>query len=934
MLLNVVKKNFVKEDKTVVQSSHPPLENILIECNGVTVKGSPFKSANDVPRESRKIIEQNNFVNQSLHTIGQQLDRIEEKLISPSSSKIEKPLISLPEKRKSLGLKPRSQKNIEKIEEMIAELKISQASLTTPPASSSKTITPISQQFSDTDSISSHDSTDSDIRILEENFGKVNLEPKLQRIFDNSKPVNFAKNWYSRPTPPDLQFEERFLQSQFSVSADKLYEWNIDGLSEQELMNKMNHMSMVANAYDTNHKLSQSEIVDLLATGFSGTLRSWWDKHLTEDSREEIRKAVKKTEDGLPIFDERVGRGEPDCVNTLIYTIIKHFVGTPSNITSRISDYLNNLRCPTMSDYRWYQDVFLSRVMLRSDSQKPYWKEKFIDGLPSLFAHKVKDELINANTGLIDYEKLTYGDLFSTVKKLGIKMCIDQKMIRQQLKNAKKAKYEMGNFCEQFGLPPIAPSRKDRKRSDKVFRKKPAPYYNDFKKRKFNKPSKNFPKKSKPKKESKFEKYFSQGKCFNCGESGHFADKCPKPPKKIKQEINALNIEESEKENIFRILQNNDFSDFSSDEDFLTSDDSDYHSASEFSEDVKIGCFDSCCKTKTCSVLTKAEEQEDLLITLISKIENPELKEEYLKKLKKTMIKEVNKPSRSKISLDETLERFSKQNSKVVTISDLQHEISNIKKDIVDLKKELHDLKTNNKDLEQEFLISKLKNSFQENNSDNEDNKSEHSYEGESSNNLISNDVKIISMINKVCPPKWYAKVHIVVDQDFDFDVIALIDSGADLNCIQEGLIPRKYFEKSNQRLNSATGTKLQINYELNNVHVYQDGVYFHIPSVLVRNMSDKVILGIPFISMLYPFRAELGEVSTVKMGVPVRFYFASRFEIDISQLSQCLHCLEIPSKQIVQIHSESWNFAQYNIIKKFFSWFKILHFKQIFECI
>jgi hypothetical protein len=108
-----------------------------------------------------------------------------------------------------------------------------------------------------------------------------------------------------------------------------------------------------------------------------------------------------------------------------------------------------------------------------------------------------------------------------------------------------------------------------------------------------------------------------------------------------------------------------------------------------------------------------------------------------------------------------------------------------------------------------------------------------------------------------------------------------LIDSGADLNCIQEGLIPRKYFEKSNQRLNSATGTKLQINYELNNVHVYQDGVYFHIPSVLVKNMSDKVILGIPFISMLYPFKAELGEVSTIKMGVQVRFQFTSRFEID-----------------------------------------------------
>ena len=37
-------------------------------------------------------------------------------------------------------------------------------------------------------------------------------------------------------------------------------------------------------------------------------------------------------------------------------------------------------------------------------------------------------------------------------------------------------------------------------------------------------------------------------------------------------------------------------------------------------------------KTKICNVLTKFEEQENLLITLISKLENHELKEEYLKK--------------------------------------------------------------------------------------------------------------------------------------------------------------------------------------------------------------------------------------------------------------------------------------------------------------
>ena len=85
--------------------------------------------------------------------------------------------------------------------------------------------------------------------------------------------------------------------------------------------------------------------------------------------------------------------------------------------------------------------------MLRKDCLKAYWKEKFIAGLPPLFAHKVKEELIGKNDA-IDYNNLTYGDLFSTIKKLGINMCNDQKMLKQQLKNNKKAKYEMGNFCE------------------------------------------------------------------------------------------------------------------------------------------------------------------------------------------------------------------------------------------------------------------------------------------------------------------------------------------------------------------------------------------------------------------------------------------------------------------------------------------------------
>jgi len=118
-VLNVVKKPFVlAKDKTVVKGPHPSIETLQVKGkDDIVVIASPFKvTKNDTTHsETRKIIEQNNFVNQSLHIIGQQLDRIEEKVDSnkivekpiPLAIKkdVEKPLISLPEERNGTSLK-------------------------------------------------------------------------------------------------------------------------------------------------------------------------------------------------------------------------------------------------------------------------------------------------------------------------------------------------------------------------------------------------------------------------------------------------------------------------------------------------------------------------------------------------------------------------------------------------------------------------------------------------------------------------------------------------------------------------------------------------------------------------------------------------------------------------------------------------------------
>ena len=96
---------------------------------------------------------------------------------------------------------------------------------------------------------------------------------------------------------------------------------------------------------------------------------------------------------------------------------------------------------------------------------------------------------------------------------------------------------------------------------------------------------------------------------------------------------------------------------------------------------------------------------------------------------------------------------------------------------------------------------------------------------------------------------------------------IALIDLGADMNSIQEGLIPLKYYEKSFERLTQANGKKLIINYKIPNVHICNDGICFEIVFVLIKSLPSKIILGNPFMALLYPFLTTYERIKTNVLG-------------------------------------------------------------------
>ena len=82
----------------------------------------------------------------------------------------------------------------------------------------------------------------------------------------------------------------------------------------------------------------------------------------------------------------------------------------------------------------------------------------------------------------------------------------------------------------------------------------------------------------------------------------------------------------------------------------------------------------------------------------------------------------------------------------------------------------------------------------------------------------------------------------------------------------------------------------MKIKYKSNNDHVYHENVCFKTSSMLVKNMTDKVILGLPFINALYPFLIEHDGITTDSFGQKVKFKFASKFEIGIDNALNIIH--------------------------------------------
>ncbi|XP_047266245.1 uncharacterized protein LOC107865634 [Capsicum annuum] len=356
-------------------------------------------------------------------------------------------------------------------------------------------------------------------KLLDKKFSHLHIQPlNISNDFVHNLESNFANNLDSSDDPS-------------KVLSTELYK--LKGIFKRQLGKKYADIPRMSTAYyprptpqDVLIEERDWNQTNTSYSGFTGQLRGWWDNFLDDTKREAIFNAT-NDQPGKDNLGRALPVGRSDAVYTLMLTIIEHFGGRFTNQYENIRTLLNGLKCRHLGEFRWYKDTFLSRVMDLPESKYDHWKAKFIDGLPPLFAERVRKTL-RGSYGEIPYSEKTYA--------------------RQVKLDKLREKSQLGDFCEQFGMekPLVQKSRKYSKSK---------PYYKSKHSRHRSKEEREARKSFR--KSTRFAKNHSKRdlakiKCYKCNQYGHITPNC-----KL-QKLKSLELSDEIHNQVYNLLYTSD----------------------------------------------------------------------------------------------------------------------------------------------------------------------------------------------------------------------------------------------------------------------------------------------------------------------------------------------------------------------------------------
>ena len=359
--------------------------------------------------------------------------------------------------------------------------------------------------------------------------------------------------------------------------------------------------------------------------------------------------------------------------------------------------------------------------------------------------------------------------------------------------------------------------------------------------------------------------------CFKCGKKGHTSRYC-----NFQRKINKLDISRKLKDKLMTIIEQTNSDETDNEIHQIDNYDTISSSTDISSENGKVKLCDcnnpdNCyCKRKLkISVLTK---QENMIMDLIDRL--PQSKKDYLSKLKESLT-QTDRPEidlqdyKSTYNFAEITDRF--KPSKLVTITDLQIDVNNLRKELNELKSENVILKDMIDQIAAQVISVKDRIRYGNESLTDSSLPNRNDYTDKSFHKDEYKD-EILNMIDRMVFQKWYIEITLVVHKEFSLTVVALVDFSADMNCIQERLIPSKYYESTTDRLTQANGDRLKISNKLTKAYIHNNGINFRTPFFLIEKFSSKVILGNPFLALLYPFSTTDNGICTNILETEVNF--------------------------------------------------------------
>jgi len=239
-----------------VSAIHPPLADLTFVLEDVALNAIPFRKGRErdtaaTCADVQKVHQQLNYTNTAISTITTRLNQVATRLDTPSqmpssstnietyANSISKPFFKVEGvSRKDHDNFTTAFSNASLLNQISKQIKA--LDIQTPSTSCiDKTCSQIQQDTSSEAEEVENDDIESDedtVNVITKTFED---EQELVPNKINYGNKSTTRNYYSRPSPPDLQYEERCTFSMNHFDGQSVYTWNLDGNSEHEILNTL-----------------------------------------------------------------------------------------------------------------------------------------------------------------------------------------------------------------------------------------------------------------------------------------------------------------------------------------------------------------------------------------------------------------------------------------------------------------------------------------------------------------------------------------------------------------------------------------------------------------------------------------------------------------------------------------------------------------------